>query len=440
MDRIAEIYAEATKLMPGGGSRGGAVHRVFGYPFYMDHADGSKMYTVNGDAYIDYYCCAGAAMFGHNNPNIKRGLERAIANGFFMNFDSDVTLEFAKLFTNLIPTVEEIRLTNSGTEATLAAIRAARAYTGRDLIVKMDCHFHGMHEMIWYFPSEDGFDEYGEAKTVVAGSAGVPEELKNLVKIIRFNDIHAVEHVVEKYKDRIAAIIMEPVSYGCGCVPGKPEYMKQLREICTQEGIMLIYDEVISGLRFLPGSAQTYYNVQPDLSTFAKAIGGGLSIALVGGKREVMNMFNPVGPVVVSGTSTGNQLAVCGAVECLKMASAPGFFEEIERKADKLYSGMNDIMAKNGIKGHVRGMGAQFGIFFGIEDPEDDYYMVEKVMPYYDADINDRFIAECMKRGLYMHSLGKANHPNHCGFSSVHTDEDIEASLQIMDDAFKALK
>lgn len=440
MSKNSEIYQEAQQYMPGGVSAGGRKNRIYGQPIYIDHADGSRLYSVDGKEYLDYHCCAGAALFGHNHPKIKEGIQKAISNGFFMNFDSIYTLEFAKLFTQLIPTIEQIRFTNSGTEATMAALRLARGYTGRDLIVKIDGHFHGMHELVWYnhgnFPE---VDKYGEVMQVIPDSEGIPDKMNEFVKVILFNDIEAVEHVVKKYNGQIAAIILEPISYNCGCYEGRKEYLEQVREICTREGIVLIFDEVITGLRFRPGSAQVYYGIQPDLSTFAKAIGGGLPLAVIGGKKEIMEHFNPTGRIVCSGTCSATQIAVLGGIECIKMALEPNFYNNIEKTAGKLYDGFNYLFTKHGIKGHVRGVGAQFGIYFGCENPEDDFDL-RKVIKSYDVEKGKRFIRECLNNGIYFHYYGDTPYPHHSGFTSVHTEKDIDMTLERIDKIFATIK
>ena len=326
MKKNRQLFEKAEKLLVGGGCAGGRIHKALGMPFYIDHADGSHIFNVEG---------------------------------FYMNFDSEYTLQFAELFTKLVPTVEKIRLTNSGTEATLAAIRVARAYTGRNLIIKMDGHFHGMHEMIWFNGGcGTDIDEYGETGHIDPAVPGFPRYAEKNVKVIEFNNTDALKHVLKKYRGDVAAVIMEPVNYDCGCVPSTKEYMRQVRELCTSENVLLIYDEVISGLRFRPGSAQVYYGVKPDLSTFAKAIANGFSIALVGGKAEIMDMFNPVGPVVCSGTSSGNMISVMAAIECIKMVLEPGFYDRIEKIERNLCGGLDELFRKHGIEGHVRSQGA----------------------------------------------------------------------------------
>lgn len=439
MEKSLELFHEARKRMVGGGSAGGRIHRTLERPLYLERASGSHIFTADGEEYIDYHCGAGAILFGFDHPRIKEEIRKCVDKGFYMNFDSEYTVEFAKLFTKLVPTVEKIRITNSGTEATLAAIRLARAYTGRDLIIKMDGHFHGMHEMIWY---NGGYgrdlDEFGETRRVTAELPGFPEHGEEHVRLIEFNNINAVKHVFEKYRGRIAAIIMEPVNYDCGCVPSTMEYMRKVRELCTQEKIVLIFDEVISGMRFRPGSAQGYYGVKPDLSTFAKAIANGFSLALIGGKAAIMDGFNPLGPVVCSGTSSGNMMSVMAATACLRMALEPGFYNIIEEKEALLCGGINQLFQKHNIPGHIRSHGAQFAFYFGYEDPELDFRLSETVKRFR-PDLYKQFVKEALKEKLYMYYGGDKPFPHHCGFTTAHTREDIEVTLERLDRVFGRL-
>ncbi|MCQ4637862.1 aspartate aminotransferase family protein [Anaerovorax odorimutans] len=439
MRKNTEMFHEASKRMTGGGSAGGRIHKALGAPFYIDHADGSHVFHVDGGDFIDYHCGAGALLFGWNHPGIREAVMKCMDKGFYMNFDSQYTLEFAELFTKLVPTVEKIRLTNSGTEATLAAIRAARAYTKKNLIIKMDGHFHGMHEMIWFNGGcGTNLDEFGETRTVTPAAAGFPQDSEKNVRLIEFNNINAVRHVFEKYRGDIAAIILEPVNYDCGCVPSTAEYMKQVRELCTKEGILLIFDEVISGLRFRPGSAQGFYGVKPDLSTFAKAIANGFSLALVGGKAEIMDMFNPAGPVVCSGTSSGNLMSVMAGIACIKMALEPGFYDKIEEIEKNLCGEIDHLFRKHGIPGHIRSQGAQFAFYFGYDDPRLDYTLSETVK-YYSPKQYRNFTRACLAENLYMFDGGGKPFPQHNGFTTAHTEDDIALTITKIDKIFSRL-
>lgn len=439
MSKLKALYDEAKKYMPGGVSAGGRYHATLGQPLYLKRASGCRLYDVDDNEYIDYYACAGAALFGFEHPRLKAALEKAMGMGFFMNFETEYHVELAKLFHDIFPSAEKIRLCNTGTEATLGAIRLARSFTGKDLIIKFEGHFHGMHEMVWYNHNNiANIDKYGEVETM-PDSQGFPDTSKEVVKNVVFNDIDALEHAVKKYKDNLAGIIMEPISFNCGCYAARKEYLQQVRELCDRQGIVLIFDEVISGLRMRPGSAQAYYGVTPDITTLAKAIGGGFPISAIVGKNEIMKNLNPEGKTVISGTYSGALIPVLASIECLKMSQEPGFYDNIEAVGNKLYKGINDLFVKHGILGHVRGVGARFAIYFGVENPEDDYDF-RKVAQKIDRKLYKKFIAECLPNGLFFHDTAAPHSPAHYGFTSQHTLKDVDITLEKIDKIFSKIK
>lgn len=436
-----ELFQRAKELTVGGGSSGGRTNMMMKMPLYLDHVKGCRLYTVDGEEYMDFCTAFGATLYGNAHPRIRAAVERSLEKGFFTGYDSEVMVEFAEKFHEIVPGVEKMRFCNSGTEATLGAIRVARGYTGRNLIIKMDGHFHGMHEMVWYghgnFPP---MDEYGEVVQAAPDSKGFPANADQNVRVIRFNDIEALRHALEKYRGDVAAVIMEPICFNCGCYEAKRDYLKAARELCTQEDVLLIFDEVITGFRFRPGSAQEYYGVRPDLSTFAKAIGGGFQVALLGGKAEVMNALAPVGDVVMSGTYTGAYTAMNVGLECLNMVMEPEFYDHIEVIERKLYDGIEALLKKHGIPGHVRGKGAQFGIYFGYDDPEIDYDLRES-MKHYDVDLGQKFVKGAMEEHMFFPYLaGGVPYPSHCGFNSQFTEADVDEALQRIDRVFARLK
>ncbi len=439
MGQLENLYNEAREYLVGGASAGQRYHKILGQPLYLDHADGCRLYDVDGNSYIDYHGCAGAALYGYNHPRLKAAVDKAVEKGFFMNFDTKYHVELAKLFREFFPSAEKVRLCNTGSEATQGAVRLARAYTGKDIIIRFDGHFHGMHELVWYNHNMTApMDEYGEVETT-PDCPGFASSAKDVVKNVAFNDIDALEHAVEKYKDQVAAIILEPISFNCGCLVSSREYLEKVRKICDREGIVLIFDEVISGLRMRPGSAQLYYGVTPDLTTAAKAIGGGFSIAALLGKDKFMQKLNPLGSTIMSGTYSGALMPVLAAIECLKMAKEPEFYDHIDGIAEALYGGMNDLFRKHGIKGHVRGVGARFAIYFGVENPEDDYDF-RKVAGQMDAETYTKFTRECLTHGLFFHDTAGATSPAHYGFNIQHTMKDIEITLDSIDRIFGRIK
>ena len=433
-----KLFEEAKDYLVAGSSAGQRFNAAMGHPLYLDHAEGSKLYDVDGVEYIDYHGGSGAALFGHKHPRIQAAIEKSIERGFFMNYDTEDTLELAKLTRKLFPSCEKIRLANTGSEATQGAIRLARGYTGRDKVLKFEGHFHGMHENIWF--NHNGVrktNEIGEVETV-PDSAGFPADAKDSVINVLFNDITSLENVVKKYKGEIACLIMEPISFNCGCLASRKEFLQQVRQLCTREGIVLIFDEVICGLRIRPGSAQRYFDIYPDLTTTAKAIGGGLPIALVGGKAEIMDHYSPLGNVVMSGTYTGSLMPVMAACECMKMALEPGFYDHFDQLGEKLFGGIDALFAQNGLKGHVRGIGARFAIYFGVEDPEDDFDF-RKVAQQFDRKMDRAFVTKAQQMGLWFHDTSTTITPAHRALMTAHTMEDIDTTLEKMETIFKTL-
>ncbi len=436
MSRIQEIYHEAKEYYVGGSSAGQRYNAVLKQPLYIQSANGSHVIDADGKEYIDYHTCAGAGLFGHNHPRIRAAIEKAMGLGFFMNFDTEHHVELAKLLQQFFPSVEKIRLANTGSEATQASIRVARTYTGKEKVIKFEGHFHGMHENIWFnHNGVEKMDAFGQVETV-PDTTGFPVAAKDSVINVVFNDIKALEHAVEKYKGEVAAVILEPISFNCGCYEARREYLQQVRALCTREGIVLIFDEVVCGLRMRPGSAQKYYDVMPDMTTMAKAIGGGLPIAAFGGKTEIMNVLAPVGKTTVSGTYTGALMPVIAAIECLHMAQEPAFYDHIDAIGNRLYSGINDLFKKHGKPGHVRGVGARFAIYFGVENPEDDFDF-RKVAASQNREMYKKFVTACLPAGLWFHDTAGPVSPAHYGITIAHTTQDIDTTLERMDDIFK---
>lgn len=439
MTKGQELFQQAQEYYVGGVDAANRYHGIMGSTLYLDHAKGSRMFDVDGNEYLDFHTSAGAALFGYDHPRIMAAAQEAIRRGAFMNYNTTFHIELAQLMRERIPCAEKIRFGNTGTEVTQAAIRLARGYTGKDICIRMEGHFHGMHELIWYNHNRMAkMDEIGEVEAS-PDSAGFPKSFSDVLKNVEFNDFDALQRVYQRYKGNVACIIMEPISFNCGCYPARKAYLEQVRAFCTQENIVLIFDEVITGLRLRPGTAQGYYGVTPDLATFAKAIGGTFPLAALCGKNDVMNALAPIGKVGMSGTYTGALMPVLASIECFKMAAEPGFYDDIEKKANALYGGINDLYKKHGIKGHCNGFGARFGMFFGIEDPETDFNW-RNVIAQYDLPRHKAFVKRALELGMYFVDPGNGPVPCHCGFSTQHTMEDIAEALEKMDTIFAEIR
>jgi glutamate-1-semialdehyde 2,1-aminomutase len=437
MDKPA-LYNQAKQYMVGGVSAGGRYHPALKRPLFLESAVGSRLIDIEGNEWIDYHSSSGSAFLGYNHPEIKKALEACIEKGFFLNFETEYHAELASLICDMVPSAQKVRICNSGTEATLAAIRVARAHTGKDKIIKFEGHFHGMHEFVFYnWHSHLGKQTENGTVRPVQDTAGIPGIMDDLLIVIPFNDIEIFKKTVAAHKDELAGVIMEPVMYNAGCMEPHPDYLKQIREVTAENNIVLIYDEVLSGFRMCKGGAQEHYGVLPDLTALAKAVGSGMGIAALAGKTEIMSNLNPEGPVIMSGTYSGSLLPVMGALAALKVLNRPGFYEELNKKADYFYQGINKLFAKSGLKGLVQGLGARFGLYFGCDKKVHDF---REAAAAYNLKAGKRFIQLAVENFLYFHDYGDSIVPMHCGFTAAHTYEDFDKTLEIMERIFSQMK
>ncbi len=432
-----QIYAEAKKYMVGGVSAGGRIHPTMGKPLILESADGCIMKDVDGREWIDYHSCSGSVLLGFNHPEIRKALEKSISLGFFMNNESAYHTELAKKISSMVPSAEKVRLANSGTEATLAAIRLARAYSGKKKILKFEGHFHGMHEFLFY----NWHNRLGEKLPdgeigKIWDTEGMVEELDDLIIIIPFNDEEILDRTLEKHKDELAAVICEPVMYNAGCIMPKPGYLEHLRAITRKLGILLIFDEVLSGFRMHRGGGQGYFNVIPDLTTLGKVVGCGMTVAALAGKTEVMNMLNPIGKVVMSGTYTGYLMGVMGSLAALNVIDRPGFYDDLNARADYFYGKLNELFGHTGLKGIVQGLGARFGLYFGLEKPTYDYRVAAAS---YNRKAAKQFFELALDKGLYFHNYGEGLTPMHSGITNAHTYQILDETLNRMEDIFSTM-
>jgi len=426
-----QLYESAQQHMIGGAGAGGRYHPLLKRPLYLARGRGSRFWDVDGREYIDFFTGSGANFLGHDHPAIKAAIQQALEVGVICNGETEYHSRLADMVADAVPCAEKIRLANSGTEATMGAIRIARGYTKKPKILKFEGHFHGMHDYLWYNCAA-GVGALRDDGTVapLPDSDGMPDLLSELIIVVPFNDIELFEKAIKAHKDELAAVIIEPISYNQGCIPAKPDFLREVRRICSQTGIVLIFDEVLSGFRMCRGGAQEYFGVTPDMCTLAKALGGGVPIAAVCGKTEVMSVLNPVGHTIMSGTYTGHLIAVMGAIACQTEIARPGFYEHINALADRLYKGMTEALRVTGVPAILQGIGARFGVYFGVTEPVTNYRQTVPV----NREMEIRFILGCVKRGLYFHDYG---HTMHHGFSSQHTMADIDEALNIIEDTLR---
>ncbi|MEA2254829.1 MAG: glutamate-semialdehyde -aminomutase, partial [Solirubrobacteraceae bacterium] len=395
----------------------------------------ARLWDVDGNEYLDYSSSNGASMLGHNHPRIAEAVREGLARGTMCTQETRWHVELCERICETIPSAEKVRLSNTGTEATMAALRIARAATGRERVLKFDGHFHGMHDYVLFnchTPAEAMADQ---EIAPYPDSAGIPERQGDLLVNVPFNDVGALMAALDRHGDQLACVILEPISYNLGCVPADRDFLVRLREETRRRGIVLIFDEVLSGFRMGLGGAQEHLGVVPDLSTWAKALGAGWPIAAITGRAEVMDVLGPVGSVVVSGTYTGQLCSVMAALAALDVMSEPGFYERLNATADRLYCGLDALMAEHGVVGRVQGIGARFGLYFGVSDPVRDYRQATA----FDAEVNNRFLKGCVERGLHFHDFGTKMAPMHYGTTAAHTDDDIDLTLQRLRPVFAGL-
>lgn len=429
--RIAERH------LPGGASTSTRIYPLLRRPLYLERADGAYLHDLDGNAYIDYHNAAGASFLGHNHPAMKAAIQEALEMGFFCHYDSTAHARLAELVVDMVPSAELVRFCSSGSEATSAALRLARAVTGRKRFLKFEGHYHGQQDWA-FFNAEStlGQPQPDGEVSVVHESAGVPDDLDALVTVIPFNDPETFARVMRRHAGEFACIIMEPVMYNAGCILPDRGFVQLVRDEATRDGAVLIFDEVLSGFRMAPGGGQEYLGITPDLTCLSKALGCGMPIAAIAGKPEVMSGLGPTGRTVVSTTYTGHLIAVMGAIAALEEMREPGFYPRLNGIAQRLYDGLNEILARRNIKAVAQGLGGRFGIFFGIDEtPITDF---RAVTARFDSEMDKRFVRLAFERNLYFRDPGRRIVPIHHGFTAAHTEEIIDETLNRLDDAFAA--
>ncbi|MDP2815360.1 MAG: aminotransferase class III-fold pyridoxal phosphate-dependent enzyme [Rectinemataceae bacterium] len=435
--RSDDIFQKAKNYMVGGVSAGGRYHRVLQKPLILESADGCIMKDVDGREWIDFHSCSGATLLGFNHPSMREALQKSLELGFFINFESPYHTELAEQVSRMLPCAQKVRLANSGTEATLAALRLAREYSGRRKVIKFEGHFHGMHEFVFYnWHNKLGAVESSGEIQKIRDTAGMVPELDDLLIVIPFNDIEVFEKTVKAHRGEIAAVIMEPIMYNAGCIEPRPSYLQRVREITKKENIVLIFDEVLSGFRMGRSSAQGYYGVTPDLTTLGKVLGNGMGIAALAGSDEVMRHLNPIGPVVMSGTYTSPLMGVMAGLAGLKVLDQPGFYDRLNSNANYFYGRVNSLFRSTGLKGILLGLGARFGLFFGLDHATYDY---REAASLYRPKSGRRFVELATGSGMYFHDYGDGLTPMHSGITSAHSKEILDVALGKIEDIFRQM-
>jgi len=411
-----KLFEEAKKYIPGGvNSPVRAFKSVGGDPLFIKRGVGSKFWDVDGNEYIDYIGSWGPHLFGHNPHFIINALKSAIENGTSFGAPTSLEVEMAKLITELVPSVEMVRMVNSGTEATMSAIRAARGYTGKEKFIKFEGCYHGHAD---YFLIKAGS---GALTLGVPTSPGVTKGNAADTLLADYNDIDSVKKLISSNKNEIAAIIIEPIAGNMGVVKAKDEFIKELRSICSEEKIVLIFDEVMTGFRVAAGGAQEVLGVKPDLSTFGKIIGGGLPVGAFGGKKEIMEKIAPSGPVYQAGTLSGNPLAMAAGYAALKhIKDNPSIYNELEEKSSYLENGFKENLKSLGKNYAMNRVGSMMCMFF-TEETVDDFKSAIRS----NSNLYGKYFHEMLQRGVY---LAPAQFEA-LFVSTAHTKEDLDKTI-----------
>lgn len=435
MNKPEQVYEFARKYLVAGVSSSTRVNQALGYPLYVSRGSGPKIYDLEDNEYIDFCVSHGASILGHNHPKIKEAINKASEMGIICSHETEYQSRYAQKICQLVPAAELVRFTCSGTEATMYCIRLAREYTGKDKIIKFEGHFHGYHDYVMY-SSTPPLDKIGPEDSPIPypQSGGMPDDIKKCIIVLPFNNQGALEKAIKKYKDEVAAVILEPVNYNSGCIIPARDYIKAIRDLTEENDILLVFDEVLSAFRMCSGGAQEYLGITPDLCTLGKSVAGGTPLSVFTGRRDIMEHVRPLGESEHSGTYNGHLICVLAGLACLNEISSPGFYNHINQLADRLYTGFNQIFERQKVKGRVQGLGARFGIFFGIDEEVTNYRMAAKN----DSKTALKFFASALKNGIYFADYGgKACHH---GFSSAHTIEDIDNALDRIETATKEIR
>ncbi len=421
-DKSKQLFEKSQRVIPGGvNSPVRAFRAVGGTPIFFREAHGAYLWDVDDNRYVDYVGSWGPAILGHAHPEVVHAVQERAAKGMSFGAPTEAEYELAALLVRLLPSIEQVRLTSSGTEATMSAIRLARGFTGRNKIIKFEGCYHG----------------HGDALLVKAGSgaltfghpssAGVPPEVVANTLVLAYNDLDELASAFAKMGDDLACVIIEPIAGNMNFIMPSPQYMTALRSLCTKHGVVLIFDEVMTGFRVGLHGAQGHFGIKPDLTTLGKVIGGGMPVGAFGGRRDIMAHLAPLGGVYQAGTLSGNPVAVAAGLKTLELVAKPGFFETLSAATQQMVAGLAEAAAASGVPFAGTSLGGMFGIFFRAQVP-DNYAEVMEA----DRERFNQFFHAMLKRGVYL-----APSAFEAGFvSAAHTTADIAATTAAARSAF----
>jgi len=420
------LFERAKQLIPGGvNSPVRACKSVGSEPVFIDRAEGCMVYDADGNGYIDYIGSWGPMILGHRHPAVVKAVNSALKKGTSFGAPTEPEIRLAEMIIEAVPSVEMVRMVNSGTEAAMSAIRLARGFTGRDMIIKFDGCYHGHSDSLLV---EAGS---GVATLGIPGSPGVPESFVAGTLSLPYNDIKSVKEAMGKHGSKVACIIVEPVAGNMGLVPPADGFLEALREVTEKSGSLLIFDEVMTGFRVAYGGAQSLYKITPDLTCLGKIIGGGLPVGAYGGKREIMEQIAPQGPVYQAGTLSGNPLAMAAGIATLTQIKKPGFYDLLNKRSEKLLTGLTEAARKSGMEVSAARVGSMLGIFFTDK----------KVTDYNSAKTSDLKTFSAFYRGMLNEDIYLAPSQFETLFvSSAHTEKHIERTIEAAGKVMRRLK
>ena len=421
-DRNSSLFARARKHIPGGvNSPVRAFRSVGGEPRFIASGNGACVTDVEGRSYLDYVGSWGPLILGHAHPQVVAAVQAAAARGLSFGAPTEAEVQLADLLCEMLPSLDLVRLVSSGTEATMSAIRLARGYTGRDLLVKFEGCYHG-HSDSLLVKAGSGLLTFGNPS-----SGGVPADVAKHTLVLDYNDIGQLESAFAERGDKIAAVIVEPVAGNMNLVAPRAGFLQTMRELCTKHGAVLIFDEVMTGFRVGLGCAQGRYGITPDLTTLGKIVGGGMPLGAFGGRREIMEKIAPLGPVYQAGTLSGNPLAVAAGLVTLALIREPGFYEALTQRTSALCTGLTQVAQAHGIGFSAQSVGGMFGVYFRATCPQSYAEIMEC-----DKDAFNRFFHAMLEAGHYL-----APSAYEAGFvSAAHTEADIAATVAAAAAAF----
>ncbi len=417
MSRSEDLFKKARKWIPGGvNSPVRAFRSVGGTPFFVERADGPYLYTADGDQLIDFVCTWGPAIHGHNPPAIRNAIAEALQNGTSFGTPNPYEVAMAETIVEMVPSIEKVRMCNSGTEATMSCIRLARGFTGRDKIIKFSGCYHG-HVDSLLIKAGSGALTHGQPD-----SAGIPAAFAAETVVVPYNDVAAVEEAFDANPDQIAGVILEPYPANVGLLLPRDGFLQKLRELCTKHDALLIFDEVMTGFRVAPGGVQEREEITPDLTALGKIIGGGLPVGALGGRAEIMDKLSPDGPVYQAGTLSGNPLAMAAGLAALRLLQQNNPYDELDRLGRRISETVIDAAIKKGLPLQAPQVGSMFALFFS-EKPVRTY--ADAIAS--DTDLFRRFFHGCLKQNVYLPPSPFET----CFISTAHPGEAIDRAAEV---------